>query len=242
MCIDPKQQATWRITGMVGMKRPFAGEKLEERRKRALEIARRLSERHPGAAVALNHRSPMELMVSTILSAQCTDERVNTVTPALFRRYPAARDYAEADIEELEELIRPTGFFHQKAKSIQGACTVIANEHGGEVPREMDALTSLPGIGRKTANCIRGGAWGIPGITVDTHVKRLSLRLGLTDNTDPVRIEYDLNDLLPEEIWYAFSNTLIFHGRQVCSARKPDCRNCMLTDLCRHYIEENDGK
>lgn len=242
MCNDPKQQVTWRIAGMASKKRPFAGEKLEERGKRALKIARRLSERHPDATVALNHRSPLELMVSTILSAQCTDVKVNTVTPALFKKYRVARDYAEADIEELEELIRPTGFFHQKARSIQGACTVIANEHDGAVPREMDALTSLSGVGRKTANCIRGGAWGIPGITVDTHVKRLSLRLGLTDNTDPVKIEYDLNDLLPEKIWYDFSNTLIFHGRQVCKARKPDCRNCMLTDFCRHYIEENNGK
>ena len=227
--------------GMAG-KNKFTGEKPEERRKRTLEIARRLNERHPGATVVLSHKSPLELMISTILSAQCTDVRVNTVTPQLFRRYREAHDYAGADIEELEELIRPTGFFHQKAKSIQGACTVIANEHGGEVPREMDDLTSLPGIGRKTANCIRGGAWGIPGITVDTHVKRLSLRLGLTDNTDPVKIEYDLNDLLPEEIWYDFSNVLIFHGRQVCKARKPDCRNCVLTDLCRYYIEENNGK
>jgi len=189
---------------MAGKKRPFAGEKLEESRKRVLEIAQRLSEYYPAATVALNHRSPLELMVSTILSAQCTDVRVNTVTPALFKRYPATRDYAEADIEELEGIIRPTGFFHQKARSIQGACAVIADEYGGEVPREMAALTSLPGIGRKTANCIRGGAWGIPGVTVDTHVKRLSLRLGLTDNTDPVKIEYDLNDLLPEEIWYDF--------------------------------------
>jgi endonuclease-3 len=227
---------------MARSKRPFAGEKLEEKKRRALEIARRLNDRHPDAAVALHHKSPLELMVSTILSAQCTDERVNTVTPELFRRYPEAGDYAGADIEELEELIRPTGFFHQKAKSIQGACRVIAGEYGGEVPSEMDALTSLPGVGRKTANCIRGGAWGIPGITVDTHVKRLSLRLGLTDNTDPVKIEYDLNDILPEEIWYDFSNTLIFHGRRVCKARKPDCRNCMLTDLCRYHIEEENGK
>jgi len=223
---------------MTRKKRPFAGETAAERVERASEIAKRLSEGHPDAGVALRHTSPLELMVSTILSAQCTDERVNSVTPELFRRFPAARDYADADTGELEEMIRPTGFFRQKAKSIQGACSVIAQEHGGEVPREMDALTSLPGVGRKTANCIRGGAWGIPGITVDTHVKRLSRRLGLTDHTDPVKIEYDLNELLPEEIWYEFSNAMIFHGRRVCDARRPDCPNCMLGDLCRFYHEE----
>jgi len=226
---------------MAGRKRPFAGETTEERRERAREIARRLAERHQDAGVALHHRSPLELMVSTILSAQCTDERVNMVTPALFERYPTAGDYADADTEELEEAIRPTGFFRQKAKSIQGACRVIDEEFGGEVPRDMDVLTSLPGVGRKTANCIRGGAWGIPGITVDTHVKRLSRRLGLTDQTDPVKIEFDLNELLPEDIWYDFSNTMIFHGRRVCDARKPDCPDCTLTDLCRYYHEEYDG-
>ncbi|MCK4772050.1 MAG: endonuclease III [Candidatus Latescibacteria bacterium] len=228
---------------MARKKRPFAGETAAERVERASEIAKRLSEGHPDAGVALRHTSPLELMVSTILSAQCTDERVNSVTPELFKRFQAVRDYADADTGELEEMIRPTGFFRQKAKSIQGACSAIAQEHGGEVPREMDALTSLPGVGRKTANCIRGGAWGIPGITVDTHVKRLSRRLGLTDHTDPVKIEYDLNELLPEEIWYEFSNAMIFHGRRVCDARRPDCPNCMLSDLCRFYHEEyNDQK
>ena len=223
---------------MARKKIPFAGETAAERVERASEIAKRLSEGHPDAGVALRHTSPLELMVSTILSAQCTDERVNSVTPELFKRFQAARDYADADTGELEEMIRPTGFFRQKAKSIQGACSVIAHEHGGEVPRGMDALTSLPGVGRKTANCIRGGAWGIPGITVDTHVKRLSRRLGLTDHTDPVKVEYDLNELLPEEIWYEFSNAMIFHGRRVCDARRPDCTNCMLSDLCRFYHEE----
>lgn len=228
---------------MARKKRPFAGETGQERTEHARGIARRLSERHPDAKIALHHLSPLELMVATILSAQCTDEQVNMVTPELFKRFQSAREYAVADSGELEEMIRPTGFYRQKTKSIQEACRALVDEYGGEVPREMDALTSLPGIGRKTANVIRGGAWGLPGITVDTHVKRLSHRLGLTDQTDPVKIEYELNDLLPEEIWLEFSNAMIFHGRRVCNARRPDCPGCTLNDLCRYYLEEyNHGE
>ncbi len=221
--------------------RPFAGEDIQARAGRALEIADRLDERHPDAGVALEYRDPLQLMVATILSAQCTDERVNQVTPVLFGRFPDAGTLAAAELEEIEEIIHSTGFFHQKAKSIKGSCVMIMERFAGEVPRELEDLTSLPGIGRKTANVVRGGAWGYPGITVDTHVKRLSGRLGLTDHTDPVKIEYDLNDLLPEERWFSFSSALIFHGRRVCNARKPDCGNCTLTDLCRHFIEESDG-
>ncbi|MFC1545099.1 endonuclease III [Gemmatimonadota bacterium] len=222
-------------------KRAFAEETSQERALRTVEIADRLDERHPDAGVALAYRNPLQLMVATILSAQCTDERVNQVTPLLFGRFPDAATLSAASLEEIEEIIHPTGFFRQKAKSIKGSCVIIMERFGGEVPREMDDLTSLPGIGRKTANVVRGGAWGYPGITVDTHVKRLSGRLGLTNHSDPVKIEYDLNDLLPEERWFRFSSVLIFHGRRVCNARKPDCANCTLTDLCRHFIEETDG-
>ena len=225
---------------MARKKKPFSGEKKTEKADRAREIARRLGERHPDAKVALHYRDPLQLMVATILSAQCTDERVNQVTPALFARFRTAEDYASADTGELEEMIHSTGFFRQKARAIQEASAAIIERYGGEVPPEMEALTSLPGIGRKTANVIRGGAWGMPGITVDTHVKRLSGRLGLSDHTDPVKIEYDLNELLPEELWFEFSSALIFHGRRVCNARKPDCAGCTLTDLCRYY-QENAG-
>ncbi len=220
----------------------YVDETNEERAERALTIARRLAERHPDARIALHYEDPLQLLVATILSAQCTDERVNMVTPDLFARFRTASDYAEAPLDELEEMIHSTGFFRQKSKAIQGACRVIVAEHGGEVPRDMEALTALPGIGRKTANVIRGGAWGEPGITVDTHVKRLARRLGLTGAADPVKIEYALNDLLPEELWFAFSSAMIFHGRRVCSARRPACSECNLTDLCRYYHEEYDGK
>ena len=230
-----------RTRSMARKKRPFSDEDPPARVARALEIAKRLEARHPDAGVALEDHDPLQLLVATILSAQCTDERVNQVTPQLFRRFPDAGAYAAAEAEEIEEIIHSTGFFRQKAKSIKGACTVMVERFAGEVPQAMEDLTSLPGIGRKTANVIRGGAWGLPGITVDTHVKRLSGRLGLTEQTDPVKIEYDLNDLLPEERWFPFSSALIFHGRRVCGARKPDCAGCTLTDLCRHYLEESAG-
>jgi endonuclease-3 len=233
---EPERQAV-----LAKRRRPFADESVEEMARRALEIDQRLEVRHPDAKVALSHRSPLQLMVATILSAQCTDERVNMVTPGLFQRYQTAEEFAEADTAELESIIHSTGFFRQKAKSIRSATQKMVEEHDGEVPREMDELTRLPGIGRKTANVIRGGAWGLPGITVDTHVKRLSRRMGLTDHTDPVKIEFDLNELLPEERWFDFSSRMIFHGRRVCDARKPDCGDCSLTDLCRYYQEETEG-
>ncbi len=217
----------------------FSEEDPLARASRVLKIMDRLDERHPDAGVALEYRDPLQLLVATILSAQCTDERVNQVTPVLFERFPDAGAYAAAGVEEIEEIIHSTGFFRQKAKSIKGSAAVIMERFAGEVPQEMADLTSLPGIGRKTANVIRGGAWGFPGITVDTHVKRLSGRLGITDHTDPVKIEYDLNDLLPEERWFRFSSALIFHGRRVCGARKPDCADC--TDrhgpACRDRLE-----
>lgn len=221
-------------------RRPFSDEIAEQRSERAQEIAARLFERHPDAKVALEYSDPLELLVATILSAQCTDERVNMVTPVLFERFPDARALAEADAEEIEEIIHSTGFYRQKTKSIQSACRDIVEEHGGEVPEDMDALTDLRGVGRKTANVVRGGAWGHPGITVDTHVKRLSGRMGLTDESDPVKIEYDLNELLPEAIWFDFSSAMIFHGRRVCSARSPECLECGVSGLCRYFLEEVD--
>jgi endonuclease-3 len=223
-------------------KQPFAGETAQERAKRARAIDRRLRSLHGDARVALDFEGPLQLLVATILSAQCTDERVNQVTPALFARFPDARAYAGADPAELERMIHSTGFFRQKARSIQTACREIVERHGGEVPEGMAELTALPGVGRKTANVIRGGAWGHPGITVDTHVRRLSRRLGLTDQQDPEKIERELNTLLPKKDWFDFSSRLIFHGRRVCNARRPACGACPLTDLCRYYLEEHNGR
>ena len=226
--------------------RPESGdgtrERSREQARRARSIHRRLRKQHPDARVALTYRNPLELLVATILSAQCTDERVNQVTPALFARFPDARAFAEAPRQELETLIHSTGFFRQKAEAIQQACRQIVKRHGGQVPRGIEELTALKGVGRKTANVIRGGAWGLPGITVDTHVKRLSRRLGLTEQSDPVKIEYELNALLPEEGWFEFSSLLIFHGRRVCGARRPACERCPLTDLCRWYQEERNKR
>lgn len=200
---------------------------------RAGEILARLRREHPQARVALDFRSPLELLVATILAAQCTDERVNQVTPALFARYPAARDYAGADLAELEALVKTTGFFRNKAKALKNLGTALMASHGGEVPRTMEELTALPGVGRKTANVILGNAFGLnEGIVVDTHVQRLSRRLGLTDETDPEKIERDLLPLVSREEWTTFANGLIFHGRTICKARKPLCGVCPVADLC----------
>ena len=197
------------------------------------EILSRLRREYPQARVALDFRSPLELLVATILAAQCTDERVNQVTPALFARYPAARDYAGADLGELEVLVKTTGFFRNKAKALKNLGTALTASHGGEVPRTMEELTALPGVGRKTANVILGNAFGLnEGIVVDTHVQRLSRRLGLTDETDPEKIERDLLPLVPREEWTVFANVLIFHGRTICKARKPLCGACPVADLC----------
>lgn len=197
------------------------------------EILRRLHQAHPDATCALEHRNPLELLVATVLSAQCTDERVNKVTPDLFARYPTAADFAGADRSELEEMVRSTGFFRNKAKNIQEACTRIVHEYGGDVPADMDELLTLPGVARKTANVVLGTAFGIAdGVVVDTHVKRLSNRLGLTAQSDPEKIEKDLMALVPRDAWIDVSHLLIFHGRRVCTARKPDCVNCVLRTLC----------
>ncbi|MCS7038480.1 MAG: endonuclease III [Anaerolineae bacterium] len=197
------------------------------------EIIRRLRQVHPDARCALDHRNAFELLVATILSAQCTDERVNQVTPALFARYPTPAAMAAADRGELEEAIRPTGFYRNKARHIQEAAQRIAHDFGGEVPASMEALTTLPGVARKTANVVLGVAYGLAeGIVVDTHVARLANRLGLSRQTDPNKIEQDLMVITPREEWIDLAHLLIFHGRRVCTARKPDCPNCVLNDLC----------
>lgn len=207
-------------------------ESTEAKRSRARRVVRKLHGIYPDATCALRHADPLELLVATILSAQCTDERVNQVTPKLFRRYPTAEAYAGADGAELEEMIRPTGFFRNKARSLVALGRRLHEDHGGEVPDRMDDLVRLPGIGRKTANVVLGTWFGIPGIAVDTHVRRLSERLALTAERDPVKIELDLMELLPEREWTFTSHALIWHGRRVCKARKPACRTCGLRADC----------
>jgi endonuclease-3 len=203
---------------------------------RTLEIVRRLIRQFPEARTALTFADPLQLLISTILSAQCTDARVNMVTPALFAKYKNAGDFASAERVELENEIHSTGFFRAKAKNIINACQAIVDRHNGAVPKTMEELVALPGVGRKTANCVLGGAYGIQsGIVVDTHVIRISGRLGLTKQTSPEKIEYDLMQLVPKKEWYRFSNLLILHGRRTCLARSPLCPECALGDLCPSY-------
>lgn len=203
------------------------------RKKRTAEIITGLKRYYPDAHCALDHSNALELLLATILSAQCTDERVNQVTKTLFRRFRKVEDYASASLADIEEIIRPTGFFRSKAKSLKGTAERILREHGGEVPQELDLLTALPGVGRKTANVVLGNAFGkATGIVVDTHVKRLSFRLGLTAQKSPERVEEDLLELVPQVDWIQFSHWLIFHGRQTCKARKPQCERCVLEGLC----------
>jgi endonuclease-3 len=199
----------------------------------ALEYIRRLEATYPDAKCSLDHKNAYELLVATILSAQCTDVRVNMVTPSLFARFPGPEALAEADREDLEKRIQSTGFFRNKAKSLLGMARALVDKHRGRVPRTMEELTKLPGVGRKTANVVLGNAFGLnEGIVVDTHVTRVSFRLGLTRETDAVKIEQDLIKVVPREKWTLFSHLLIFHGRQICVARRPLCENCPLWDLC----------
>jgi len=204
-----------------------------DRSERIRTVARLLAGRWPEARCELHHRTPWELLVATILSAQCTDERVNRVTPELFRRWPGPRELAAAPLEAIEEVVRPTGFYRNKARALKGLAARLVAEHGGEVPRTVEELVRLPGIGRKTANVVLGEAFGIPaGIAVDTHVRRVARRLGLTDATDPDRIEAELEAALPREEWPAFSMRTILHGRYVCTARRPRCGECDLEPVC----------
>jgi endonuclease-3 len=199
---------------------------------RVEKIVKGLAEQYPEVRCALDHESPFQLLTATILSAQCTDQRVNRVTPELFRRFPDASALAGADRQELERLIHTTGFFRNKARSLIAMARGLVEQNGGEVPDTMEKLVKLPGVGRKTANVVLGNWFGRPAVTVDTHVKRLSGRLGLSSHTDPVKIEQDLMEVLPADLWTSFSHRLIRHGRQTCKARKPACRECGIASLC----------
>jgi endonuclease III len=200
-----------------------------ERMKKILPVLEKI---YPNATIALNFKNPLELLIATILSAQCTDVRVNKVTKDLFKKYKSAQDWVNADIEQIESDIKSTGFYHNKAKNIKNACVKIIEQFSGEVPGTMEELLTLPGVGRKTANCVLGDAFGIPGITCDTHVIRLSRRLGLSENSDPVKLEFDLADIIDKKKWTLFSHLLITHGRNICIARKPKCPECPIARYC----------
>jgi endonuclease-3 len=204
----------------------------KQNQKRVNEVIRLLSREIPDSTIALRFSNPFELLIATILSAQCTDTKVNQVTQDLFKKYRSAKDYAGASLTELEEDIRPTGFYRNKAKSIQNCCQNLVARFGGEVPKTLDELVTLPGVGRKTANVVLGNAFGISGIVVDTHVQRLSQRIGLTKNDDPVKIEFDMMEIIPKEEWTHFSNLLVWHGRRTCVARKPLCPTCAIRKQC----------
>jgi endonuclease III len=207
----------------------------------APEVVARLKSEYPDARTELDWTNPLELLVATMLSAQTTDVQVNRVTQSLFAKYRTAEDYAESSPEELEEDVRPTGFYRNKARSLRGMASALVEEHGGEVPRTMQELVALPGVGRKTANVVLGNAFGLEeGIVVDTHVRRVSRRLGLTQNQDPPKIEQDLLKIVPREDWTVFSHLLILHGRRTCKARKPDCPNCILNDICPSVREDEN--
>jgi len=213
-----------------------ANKKIKKDNTKAAERVRKifpiLRKTYPQARIALKHSNPLELLVSTILSAQCTDVRVNMVTKALFKKYTSAKDWVKADIKQIESDIKSTGFFRNKAANIKGACTKVIEQFDGKIPDTMEELLTLPGVGRKTANCVLGNAFGVPGVVCDTHVIRLSRRLGLSPNSNPVKLEYDLAEIVPKKDWLLFSDLLIFHGRNICKARKPDCGNCPIAKYC----------
>jgi len=204
----------------------------DQARRRIEKIWPILRKTYPDAAIALKFTNPLELLIATILSAQCTDVRVNIVTKDLFKKYTSAQDWAGADLKEIESDIHSTGFYRNKAVNIKGACKKIIEQFGGKVPDTMQELLQLPGVGRKTANVVLGNAFGIPGVVCDTHVIRLSRRLGLSENTDPVKLEFDLADIIPLQDWTLFSHLLIFHGRNICQARKPNCPDCHIAKYC----------
>ncbi len=208
------------------------------KKERVLKTLDLLEKNYGPTKCYLNHESAWQLLIATILSAQCTDERVNMVTADLFKKYTSVKDFAEADLGEMEQDIRSTGFYHNKAKSIIACCQMLLSEYSDEVPDDIDKLTKLPGVGRKTANVIRGNIYGIPSIVVDTHVKRVSNLLGFTDSQDPVKIEFELMDLLPKKNWIAYNTQVIAHGRKICIARRPKCSECFLSELCEHRQKE----
>jgi endonuclease-3 len=207
-------------------------ESVKKRRERAKQIFEILDPIYTREKTALKHKTPFQLLISTILSAQCTDKQVNQVTKTLFKKYKTPRDYLAAPIVELEKDIRPTGFFKNKAKSIKGCSQGLIDLYGGKVPSTMEELLKLPGVGRKTANCVLGAAFDVPGVVVDTHVKRLAQRLGLTENQNPDKIEKDIEKLLTKERWRRFSDILIYHGRDICKARRPEHERCPIFGLC----------
>src|SRR5262245_16275779 len=211
-------------------------------RRRVRRTLAALAELYPDAHCALEHQTPLQLLIATILSAQCTDARVNLVTPPLFAKYKTANDPATARPKDLQRMIASTGFFRNKSKNIIDCCRALVEKHGGEVPDTLAELVELPGVGRKTANVVLGDAFGVPGITVDTHVGRLSRRLGLTVLSDPVKVEFDLMAVIPKAEWTAFSHRLIFHGRRVCIARRPQCNACTLEACCPKVGVAGDGK
>jgi len=204
-------------------------EQIKEKAKKIFEV---LNEVHPDARVLLNYKSPFELLVATILAAQCTDERVNRVTPSLFSEYPDPRGMAQADMEKLQQLIKSTGFFKNKARSLKEMSTALVEKFNGEVPKTMEKMVKLPGVGRKTASVVLGNCFGVPAIIVDTHVRRVAERLGLSDSKEPDKIEQDLCKLFPPHKWTRFSYLLNFHGRYTCAAKKPKCRECRIKQLC----------
>jgi len=208
----------------------------ENYKHRVKQIIDILEKEYPHARTALTFKSPLELLVSTVLSAQCTDERVNKVTKRLFKKYRSVKDYAQVDLVELEEDIRPTGFFRNKAKSIKAFCATLVERFNGEVPSNLKDLVSLPGIGRKTANVVLSEVFGIPGVVVDTHVLRLSKLIGLSNNIDATKVEFDLMEIVPKEKWRLFSNLLMLHGRSICIARRPRHQECKIVDLCEEGI------
>jgi len=203
-----------------------------EAAKRVKKILPILQKIYPSAGTALRFANPLQLLIATILSAQCTDTRVNMVGKVVFKKYKSARDWAKADVQEIEADIKSTGFYRNKARSIKAACTTIAGRLDGRVPDTMEGLVALPGVGRKTANVVLGNAFGKPAIACDTHVIRLSRRMGLSENSDAVKLEFDLAEIVPKRNWTLFSHLLILHGRNVCSARKPNCRNCRVSQHC----------
>ena len=210
-------------------------ESLENKRKRVLKVIKGLRRAYPDARCALYFRNPLELLIATILSAQCTDKRVNMVTPSLFERFTSVDDFANADVPEIEEYLKTTGFYRNKAKNILEACKMIVQRHAGEVPANLEDLVKLPGVGRKTANVVLGNAFDVPGLTVDTHMIRLNRRLGFTKEIDAVKIEFDLMKIVPQKEWTWYSHLIIHHGRSRCSARKVDCAACEIALNCPKF-------
>lgn len=215
-------------------------ETLKSKKIRAGKIYEILDPLYTRDKTALKYRTPLQLLIATILSAQCTDKQVNMVTPGLFKKYKEPGDFLKAPISELEDAIRPTGFFKNKARSIKGCCQGLVDMYGGKVPQTMEEMIKLPGVGRKTANCVLGAAFGIPGVVVDTHVKRLAMRMGFTENQNPDKIEKDIEQLIEKDRWRRFSDILIYHGREICKARKPKHEKCPVLHLCPSgVIQEN---